>query len=176
MVIRERAGLLAPQARKLSPRVQECQVVPITLPAAAAPQPPTLVRAIGVRTLAASIINTTVGAGIFVLPAAVAAKIGAAAPLAYLVCALTMALIVTCFAMAGVCCAAAWELMRRDVRTGGSSFRVPAGGIVPPLACAAIAWILSHATALEFALLAAVLGIAVVLYVLQRARQTRAAE
>jgi basic amino acid/polyamine antiporter, APA family len=61
----------------------------------------TLVRAIGVRTLAASIVNTTVGAGIFVLPAAVADRIGAAAPLAYLVCALTMALIVTCFAMAG---------------------------------------------------------------------------
>lgn len=62
---------------------------------------PALVRAIGVRTLAASIVNTTIGAGIFVLPAAVAAQIGAAAPLAYLVCAATMALIVTCFAMAG---------------------------------------------------------------------------
>jgi amino acid transporter len=60
-----------------------------------------LVRALGVRTLAASIVNTTVGAGIFVLPAAVAANIGAAAAIAYLVCALAMGLIVTCFAMAG---------------------------------------------------------------------------
>jgi basic amino acid/polyamine antiporter, APA family len=60
-----------------------------------------LVRAIGVRALAASIVNSTIGAGIFVLPALVAAGIGAAAPLAYAACALTMALIVTCFAMSG---------------------------------------------------------------------------
>jgi amino acid transporter len=60
-----------------------------------------LVRAIGVRTLAASIVNTTIGAGIFVLPAAVAGKIGAAAAIAYLGCALTMGLVVTCFAIAG---------------------------------------------------------------------------
>lgn len=60
-----------------------------------------LVRAIGVRALAASVVNTTVGAGIFVLPAVVAASIGTAAPFAYAACALTMALIVTCFAMSG---------------------------------------------------------------------------
>lgn len=60
-----------------------------------------LVRAIGTRALAANIVNTTVGAGIFVLPATVAAAVGTAAPLAYLACAVTMALIVTCFAAAG---------------------------------------------------------------------------
>lgn len=60
-----------------------------------------LVRAIGVRRLTASIINTTVGAGIFVLPAVVAGRLGPAAPLAYLVCAMLMALIVLCFASAG---------------------------------------------------------------------------
>lgn len=60
-----------------------------------------LVRAIGVRQLAASIVNVTVGAGIFVLPAAVAAQLGAAAPAAYLVCALAMALVVSSFALAG---------------------------------------------------------------------------
>lgn len=60
-----------------------------------------LVRAIGVRRLTASIINVTVGAGIFVLPAAIAASLGTAAPLAYLVCAAAMALIVTCIAAAG---------------------------------------------------------------------------
>jgi hypothetical protein len=54
-----------------------------------------------VRQLAASIVNVTVGAGIFVLPAAVAAGLGAAAPLAYLVCAVAMTLIVTSFALAG---------------------------------------------------------------------------
>jgi APA family basic amino acid/polyamine antiporter len=60
-----------------------------------------LVRALGVRQLAASIVNVTVGAGIFVLPGAVAAGLGAAAPAAYLVCAAAMALIVTSFALAG---------------------------------------------------------------------------
>jgi len=60
-----------------------------------------LVRAIGVRQLAAGIVNVTVGAGIFVLPAAVAAGLGAAAPAAYLVCAAAMTLVVTSFALAG---------------------------------------------------------------------------
>jgi amino acid transporter len=60
-----------------------------------------LVRAIGARQLTASIINVTIGAGIFVLPAVVAAGLGPAAPVAYIVCALLMALIVCCFAAAG---------------------------------------------------------------------------
>jgi amino acid transporter len=60
-----------------------------------------LIRALTVRSLGASVVNTTVGAGIFVLPAAVGAALGAAAPLAYLVCAGAMALIVASFAMAG---------------------------------------------------------------------------
>ena len=60
-----------------------------------------LVRAIGARQLTASIINVTIGAGIFVLPAVAAAGLGAAAPLAYIVCAALMALIVCCFAAAG---------------------------------------------------------------------------
>src|SRR5262249_58027822 len=60
-----------------------------------------LVRVIGVRQLTASIINVTIGAGIFVLPAAAAAGLGPAAPLAYVVCAVLMALIVCCFAAAG---------------------------------------------------------------------------
>ena len=62
---------------------------------------PGLVRAIGARQLTASIINVTIGAGIFVLPAAAAAGLGPAAPIAYVVCALLMALIVCCFAAAG---------------------------------------------------------------------------
>src|SRR5476649_16795 len=67
--------------------------------------PPTsdagLVRAIGARQLTASIINVTIGAGIFVLPAVAAAGLGAAAPMAYIVCAALMVLIVCCFAAAG---------------------------------------------------------------------------
>jgi basic amino acid/polyamine antiporter, APA family len=60
-----------------------------------------LVRAIGVPGLAANIVNSTIGAGIFALPAAVALQIGTASPLAYIICALAMCLFVTCFALAG---------------------------------------------------------------------------
>ena len=60
-----------------------------------------LVRALGVWGLAASIVNVTVGGGIFRLPAAAADALGPAAPLAYLVCGIAMGLIVVCFAEAG---------------------------------------------------------------------------
>ena len=62
---------------------------------------PALQRVIGVRGLAAAIFNITIGAAIFVLPAHVAANLGAAAPLAYLVCAVATALIALCIAEAG---------------------------------------------------------------------------
>jgi basic amino acid/polyamine antiporter, APA family len=60
-----------------------------------------LVRGIGLAGLTASVVNSTIGAGIFVLPAAVSGRIGAAAPLAFLLCFLTMSLVVLCFALAG---------------------------------------------------------------------------
>ncbi len=62
---------------------------------------PSLERVIGVRALAANTVNLTVGAGIFVLPAVVAAQLGPTAVLAYLVCALAMGLVLLCFAEAG---------------------------------------------------------------------------
>ncbi len=62
-----------------------------------------LVRAIGTWGLAASIVNVTVGGGIFRLPASreVTGLLGAAAPLAYIICGLAMGLIVLCIAEAG---------------------------------------------------------------------------
>src|SRR5262249_37918462 len=45
--------------------------------------------------------NLTVGGGIFRLPAAAASALGATAPIAYIVCAIAMGLIVLCFAEAG---------------------------------------------------------------------------
>jgi amino acid transporter len=60
-----------------------------------------LVRVMGVRALAATIFNIMIGGGIFLLPAVAAAELGAAAPVAYLVCALAMGLVVLCFAEAG---------------------------------------------------------------------------
>jgi basic amino acid/polyamine antiporter, APA family len=68
-----------------------------------------LTRAIGTVGLAAGIINVMIGGGIFRVPALVAASLGAAAPMAYVICAIAMALIVTCIAAAG----------RRVTLTGG---------------------------------------------------------
>ena len=60
-----------------------------------------LVKALGVRQLTASIVNSTVGAGIFVIPALVAQGVGAAAPLAFALCAAMMALMTVTIAIAG---------------------------------------------------------------------------
>src|SRR5437660_8268887 len=60
-----------------------------------------LVRGIGVPALTANIFSSTIGAGIFVIPATVAKGLGQAAPLAFVACAVAMILFVTCFAMAG---------------------------------------------------------------------------
>lgn len=60
-----------------------------------------LARALGVRELAASIVTITIGGGVFLLPAIAAKALGAAAWLAYLICAAVFALIVACFAEAG---------------------------------------------------------------------------
>jgi basic amino acid/polyamine antiporter, APA family len=67
----------------------------------ATPEDGTLVRAIGVRALAANIINNVVGSGIFVLPGVVAAVLGSAAVAAYLVCAAAIGLVALCLAEAG---------------------------------------------------------------------------
>lgn len=60
-----------------------------------------LIRAVGTWALAASIVNVTIGGGIFRLPASVYKTLGQASPLAYVVCAVSMGLIVACFAEAG---------------------------------------------------------------------------
>jgi amino acid transporter len=60
-----------------------------------------LVRALGTWALAASIVNVTVGGGIFRLPGEMSKLLGPSALWAYAVCALAMGLIVLCFADAG---------------------------------------------------------------------------
>ena len=60
-----------------------------------------LVRGIGIPSLTANIVSSTIGAGIFVIPATVAQGLGSAAPLAFVCCAIAMVLFVTCFAIAG---------------------------------------------------------------------------
>ncbi|HET7924816.1 MAG TPA: amino acid permease [Rhodanobacteraceae bacterium] len=60
-----------------------------------------LVRAVGPWALAASIVNMVVGAGIFAVPASLAASVGPYAPLAFLVCAIAVGAIAICFAEGG---------------------------------------------------------------------------
>ena len=62
---------------------------------------PELERAIGPWALGANAVNLTVGAGIFALPAVVAAILGPAALLAYLLCGALILLVLTCFAEVG---------------------------------------------------------------------------
>ncbi len=56
-----------------------------------------LVRAIGPWSLGANAVNSALGAGIFVLPGLVAAMLGPSAILAYFICGLAVALVLTCF-------------------------------------------------------------------------------
>src|ERR1700692_1882579 len=60
-----------------------------------------LLRALGCRQPAPTLFNYPVGSGIFVLPALAVARLGAAAPLAYLICMLVMGLVLLCLAEAG---------------------------------------------------------------------------
>ena len=84
----------------------------VTPPAPQAPGPDEngLDRAIGAWTRGANAVNLSLGAGIFALPAAVAAILGSAAILAYLICGLAIALVLTCFV----------ELGSQTTRSGGA--------------------------------------------------------
>jgi basic amino acid/polyamine antiporter, APA family len=62
---------------------------------------PSFIRAVGLFGLIAIAVNGVIGSGIFVLPATVAKLLGPASPVAYIVAALLVALIVLCFAEAG---------------------------------------------------------------------------
>ena len=69
-----------------------------------------LVRVIGAGALGLSVVNMVVGGGIFVLPGRIAAELGSAAILAYLVCSVAVALVFLCFA----------EVGSRITRSGGA--------------------------------------------------------
>ena len=60
-----------------------------------------LVRVIAVGALGLGVVNMVVGAGIFVLPGRIAAELGSAAIIAYLLCSVALALIFLCFAEVG---------------------------------------------------------------------------
>src|SRR5882672_10116215 len=90
------------------------------------PAAPSLKRVIGVGVLAFSSFNNIVGSGIFGLPALVAALLGPAAILAYLVCAVLIGLVGLCFA----------EVGSRVASAGGlyGYARVPFGPVVGGIA------------------------------------------
>lgn len=93
----------------------------------------TLVRSLGTFALAASVVNITIGAGIFRLPADMAGTLGATAPLAYLLCAVLMGLIVLCMAEAG----------SRVALTGGPyAYVETAFGPFPGFLCGFLLWML----------------------------------
>jgi APA family basic amino acid/polyamine antiporter len=71
----------------------------------------------------------------------------------------------TTLCLYGACCLAAWELRRRDVRAEGPPLRLPGAALAPPLACAAIAWMLTSVTAAEWMALVVVLLVATVVFV-----------
>lgn len=60
-----------------------------------------LIREIGVWGLSANIVNVMIGAGIFVLPAIVAANLGSESIVAYLFCGFLITLVMLCFAEVG---------------------------------------------------------------------------
>jgi basic amino acid/polyamine antiporter, APA family len=65
------------------------------------PESPPLERVVGVTSLGLNVVNLTIAAGIFGLPAIIATILGAQAILAYLVCAVLFGLVGLCFAEAG---------------------------------------------------------------------------
>jgi amino acid transporter len=69
--------------------------------ASTAHSPPELVRVMGRWTLAALMLNSIVGAGVYGLPSIVDGLLGPAAPLAYVVAALGVGVVMACFAEVG---------------------------------------------------------------------------
>jgi len=63
-----------------------------------------------------------------------------------------------------LCCLAAIELRRRNVQSGGRPFQLPGGSLVPALASIVVLWLLSHATAREFAVTAGAVVVAALLF------------
>jgi amino acid transporter len=68
----------------------------------------------------------------------------------------------------GLCCVATWELRRRDERSGGTPFRVPAPALVIVLACLMIGWMLTSVTAAEWMAFAVGVAVAAAIFTFRR--------
>ena len=71
----------------------------------------------------------------------------------------------------GTCCLATWQLRRRDVRAGGTPFRVPAPALVIVLACLVIGWMLTSVTLAEWVAFAIALAVAAAIFAFRRKPQ-----
>jgi len=67
-----------------------------------------------------------------------------------------------------LCCLAALELNRRDIRSDGTPFKFPGAILAPILAIVVIIWILAHAKRDEFEVTAACIAAASILYLIRR--------
>jgi amino acid transporter len=70
-----------------------------------------------------------------------------------------------------LCCGAALELARRDVRMADAPFTFPGAWLAPAAGATLVVWILSTATAREFAVTGGVLAAATLAYVVRKRRQ-----
>ncbi len=91
-----------------------------------------LVRGLGTWGLAASIVSMIIGAGIFAVPSALAAAVGAYAPLAFLACGVAMGAVAVCFAEGG----------SRIPTSGGAYGYIEASlGPLPGYVCGTLLWV-----------------------------------
>ena len=67
-----------------------------------------------------------------------------------------------------LCAIAAYELQRRDIRSGGTPLVLPGGPLIPIAASAVIVWLLSQATAREYLVTGGVLTVAAGYYAVTR--------
>lgn len=80
------------------------------------------------------------------------------------------AAVLLCYA---ACCAAAWELRRKNVRQTATSYAVPGGAVAPPIALAFIGWLLTGMTRAEWIAVALVAAVATVVYAARRQGRER---
>jgi L-asparagine transporter-like permease len=67
-----------------------------------------------------------------------------------------------------MCCLATWQLRRRDVRAGGTPFRVPFPGVVIVLACLVIGWMLTSVTVGEWTAFAVAVAVGTGIFLMRK--------
>ena len=71
------------------------------------------------------------------------------------------------------CALASWRLRQMNVATSGRAFTVPAATVVPWLACAVIAWLLTGVTSVEWLGFVICVGVASMVYGVTRTARRR---